>query len=112
MESILRAAVIYLIVWLVMRVTGKRTLAQVTVFDFVLLIMISQAGQQALLGDDLSLTNALLIIVALVGIHLLFTAANYRWSAFDKFANDVPLVLIDDGEILDEPPCTNRRSAR
>lgn len=102
MESILRAAVIYLIVWLVMRVTGKRTLAQVTVFDFVLLIMISQAGQQALLGDDLSLTNALLIIVTLVGIHLLFTAANYRWPVFDQFANDVPLVLIDDGEILQE----------
>jgi uncharacterized membrane protein YcaP (DUF421 family) len=102
MESILRAAVIYFIVWLVVRTTGKRTLAQVTVFDFVLLIMISQAGQQALLGDDLSLTNALLIIVTLVGVHLLFTAANYRWPVFDKFANDVPLVLIDDGEILNE----------
>jgi len=102
METILRAAVIYLIVWVVMRVTGKRTLAQVTVFDFVLLIMISQAGQQALLGDDLSLTNALLIIVTLVGIHLLITSANYRWPVFDKFANDVPLVLIDDGEILGE----------
>ena len=102
MESILRAALIYLVVWLVMRVTGKRTLAQVTIFDFVLLLIISQAGQQALLGDDLSLTNALLIIVTLVGIHLTFTAANYRWPAFDKFANDVPLVLIDDGQILEE----------
>ena len=102
METILRAAAIYLIIWLVMRITGKRTLAQVTIFDFVLLLMISQAGQQALLGDDLSLTNALLIIVTLVGIHLLFTAANYRWPVFDQFANDVPLVLIDDGRVLDE----------
>jgi uncharacterized membrane protein YcaP (DUF421 family) len=85
-----------------MCVTGKRTLAQVTVFYFVVLIMISQAGQQALPGDDLSLTNALLIIVTLVGIHLLFTAANYRLAVFDKFANDVPLVLIDDGQLLDE----------
>lgn len=102
METILRAAAIYLIVWLVMRITGKRTLAQVTIFDFVLLLMVSQAGQQALLGDDLSLTNALLIIVTLVGIHLLFTAANYRWPVFDQFANDVPLVLIDDGRVLDE----------
>jgi len=64
--------------------------------------MISQAGQQALLGDDLSLANALLIIVTLVGIYLLFTAANYRLAVFDKFANDVPLVLIDDGQFLDE----------
>lgn len=102
METILRAAALYLILWLVMRVTGKRTLAQVTIFDFVLLLVVSQAGQQALLGDDLSLTNAFLIIVTLVGIHLLFTLANYRWPAFDQFANDVPLVLIDDGRILDE----------
>jgi uncharacterized membrane protein YcaP (DUF421 family) len=100
METILRAAALYLIVWLVMRVTGKRTLAQVTIFDFVLLLIISQAGQQALLGDDLSLTNAFLIIVTLIGIHLLFTLAAYRWPAFDKFANDVPLVLIADGDIL------------
>ena len=102
METILRAAAIYLILWLVMRISGKRTLAQVTIFDFVLLLVISQAGQQALLGDDLSLTNALLIIVTLLGIHLLFTLASYRWPAFDQFANDVPLVLIDDGQILDE----------
>jgi len=40
--------------------------------------------------------------VTLIGIHVLFTLANYRWPAFDKFANDVPLVLIDDGQILDE----------
>jgi uncharacterized membrane protein YcaP (DUF421 family) len=100
METIVRAAALYLIVWLVMRITGKRTLAQVTIFDFVLLLFVSQAGQQALMGDDLSLVNALLIIVTLVGIHLLFTAANYRWSAFDKFANDVPLVLMDDGEVI------------
>ena len=102
METILRAAAIDLILGLVMRISGKRTLAQVTIFDFVLLLVISQAGQQALLGDDLSLTNALLIIVTLLGIHLLFTLASYRWPAFDQFANDVPLVLIDDGQILDE----------
>jgi uncharacterized membrane protein YcaP (DUF421 family) len=102
METILRAAALYLILWLIMRVSGKRTLAQVTIFDFVLLLVISQAGQQALLGDDLSLTNALLIVVTLMGLHLVFTLAAYRWDAFDKFANDVPLVLIDDGQILDD----------
>jgi uncharacterized membrane protein YcaP (DUF421 family) len=41
METILRAAAVYLILWLLMRVSGKRTLAQVTVFDFVLLLVIS-----------------------------------------------------------------------
>lgn len=44
METILRAVALYLIVWLVMRISGKRTLAQVTIFDFVLLLIVSQAG--------------------------------------------------------------------
>jgi uncharacterized membrane protein YcaP (DUF421 family) len=100
METILRAAAVYLILWLLMRVSGKRTLAQVTVFDFVLLLVISQASQQALLGDDLSVTSAFLIVVTLIGIHLLFTFAAYRWPAFDTFANDVPLVLMEDGRLI------------
>ena len=102
METILRAAAIYLILWLLMRVPGKRTLAQVTIFDFVLLLVISQASQQALLGDDLSLTNTFLIVVTLIGIHLLFTLATYRWASFDKFANDVPLMLMEDGQLIDD----------
>ena len=100
METILRAAAVYLILWLLMRVSGKRTLAQVTVFDFVLVLVISEASQQALLGDDLSVTNALLIVVTLIGIHLLFTFAAYRWPAFDTFAYDVPLILMEDGRLI------------
>jgi len=67
----------------------------------VLLLIVSQAGQQALLGDDLSFTNAFLITVTLIGIHLLFAGADYRWPGFARFAKDVPLVLIDDGRILE-----------
>jgi uncharacterized membrane protein YcaP (DUF421 family) len=45
-------------------------------------------------------TNAFLIVVTLIGIYLLFTFAAYRWPAFDTFANDVPLVLMEDGRLI------------
>ena len=102
METILRGLVIYLIVWLLMRITGKRSLAQVTIFDFVLLLMIGEATQQALLGNDFSVTNAFLAILTLIGIDIVVTRAGQRWPAFDKFTNDVPLVLIENGRPIDD----------
>jgi len=100
MEPILRGAAIYLIVWLLMRITGKRSLAQVTIFDFVLLLMIGEVTQQALLGNDFSVPNAFLAILTLIGIDMVVTLASHRWPAFNKFANDVPLVLIEDGRVI------------
>jgi uncharacterized membrane protein YcaP (DUF421 family) len=44
------------------RLAGKRSLAQITTFDFVLLLIVSEAPQQALLGDDGSITNAALVV--------------------------------------------------
>src|SRR5690606_20897784 len=56
-DMILRAAAIYAFVWLVLRISGKRTMSEMTAFDFVLLLIFGEATQQAILGDDLSLTN-------------------------------------------------------
>jgi uncharacterized membrane protein YcaP (DUF421 family) len=58
MESVLRATAIYVFLLLVFRITGKRSLAQITAFDFVLLLIIGEATQQALLGEDFSVINA------------------------------------------------------
>lgn len=48
-----------------MRLSGRRSLAQITAFDFVLLLIIAEATQQALLGDDFSLVNAFILILTL-----------------------------------------------
>ena len=66
MDSILRSAAVYLVLVFVFRLSGKRALAQVTTFDLVLLLIISEATQEALIGHDFSLTNALLVILTLV----------------------------------------------
>lgn len=66
MDAVLRAVAVYGFLLVIMRLSGKRTLAQVTAFDLVLLLIIGEATQQALLGDDFSVTNAFVVITTLI----------------------------------------------
>ena len=59
MESVIRAGVVYMVLLVLFRIAGKRCLAEVTTFDLVLLLIISEAVQQAMIANDNSMTNAL-----------------------------------------------------
>lgn len=100
MESVVRALAIYLILMLVFRIAGKRSLAQITTFDFVLLLVIGEATQQALLGNDFSLTNAVVIILTLVMLDIGFSQVQHRFPQLGRFLDDVPLLLVENGQLL------------
>jgi uncharacterized membrane protein YcaP (DUF421 family) len=100
MDAVLRGAVIYLVLLLIFRLTGKRTLSQITTFDLVLLLIIGEATQQALLGDNYSITNALLVIVTLVVIDLVLAQLKQRSRRLDKWIDGVPLVIVENGRPL------------
>lgn len=100
MEFLIRAVVIYLGLTGLFRVAGKRTLSQVTPFDLVLLLIISETVQQALLGDDHSLTNAMLLVLALIGMDILLSVLKQRWRWLDRLLDDRPLIIVRDGRPL------------
>ena len=100
MDSVLRAATIYIALMIIMRIAGKRSLAQITTFDFVLLLIIGEATQQALLGQDYSLTNALIVIVTLVTLDIALSLLKRRSKTVDKWLEDVPLVIVENGVAL------------
>jgi uncharacterized membrane protein YcaP (DUF421 family) len=102
MDAVLRAAAIYFFLLLLLRLTGKRSLGQMTTFDFVLLLVVAEATQQGLLGNDFSLTNAFLVILALVGIDTGMSLIERRSPAVDKLINGTPLVIVEDGQPLTE----------
>src|SRR3954462_6219088 len=102
MEPVLRASGCYLLLLLVVRLSGKRGLAQVTIFDLILLLLISQTVGQALIGDDSSLTTAAVITVTLVVINRVNDAAAHRWADMSHVIDDAPLVLIEDGHVHDD----------
>jgi uncharacterized membrane protein YcaP (DUF421 family) len=102
MDAILRALTVYVLLALVFRIAGKRTLAQITTFDFVLVLVLGEATQQALLGDDPSLTNATLVIVTLVTLDIAFSWLKVHYPRVECWVDGVPIVLVDRGQLLRE----------
>ena len=100
MDSVLRAAAIYLVLLVLFKIAGRRTLAELTTFDLVLLMVIGEATQQALLGDDFSLTNAVLVIVTLIAIDIGFSLLKQRSAAFARVLDGGPTVLVEQGQVL------------
>lgn len=102
MEPVLRAAAMYMILLVLFRIAGRRTLAEASTFDFVLLLIISEATQQAMTGSDYSVTNALLVIGTLILLDVLFTFLLNRFRGLDKAVNGLPLVVVAQGQPLRE----------
>jgi uncharacterized membrane protein YcaP (DUF421 family) len=102
MESVVRAAVIYAFLLLIFRITGKRSLAQITAFDFVLLLIIGESTQQALLGDDFSVINACVVIGTLMFLELGLSLVK-RWAPrLDLALESTPLIIVDNGRLMEE----------
>ena len=99
MESVLRGAAIYLILLVIMRFSGRRTMAQMTPFDFVLLLIIAETTQQALLGEDFSITNAVVLIVTLFSIDIGLSYIKRLSTTAAKLLDGVPTVLMREGKV-------------
>lgn len=100
MDTVLRGLFIYVFLLLIFRISGQRSLGQVTTFDFVLLLIIAETTQQALLGDDFSLTNSALLIMTLVSIDIGLSLLKQRSQRVDRLLEGVPLVVVDQGRPL------------
>jgi uncharacterized membrane protein YcaP (DUF421 family) len=99
MSSVIRAACIYALLLIIFRIAGKRTLAQITTFDLVLTLIISEAIQQALVDSDNSLTNAILLVVTLVSLDLGLSMLKQRSDRVDRIVEGVPVIIMDRGTL-------------
>lgn len=102
MDSVLRTVGLYVFLVVLFRVAGRRTLSEMTNFDFVLLLIISEATQQGMLGDDYSITNALLVIVTLVFLDILLSLAKQRVPRLERVLEGGPTVIVVDGRPREE----------
>lgn len=100
MDTIIHAAGIYLAVMFLLRMSGRRTLAQATTFDLVLLLVISEATQQALLGDDDSLTTAILVIATLIALDIAFSLLKIYAPSVNHLIEGQPMILVENGRPL------------
>jgi uncharacterized membrane protein YcaP (DUF421 family) len=99
MEVIVRALAMYVLLWLIFRVSGKRTLKDMTTFDFILLLIVSECTQEGLIGQDPSVTGAILAVSTLVGVDILLSVLKRRNQGVEKVLDSVPVILIEKGRM-------------
>jgi uncharacterized membrane protein YcaP (DUF421 family) len=100
MDAVFRALAIYFALMLILRGSGKRSLAQITTFDLVLVLILGESAQQALIGEDYSITSGVLVIATLVGIDMTLSFLQERSTRLSKWLDGVPLVIVEDGQAL------------
>lgn len=98
METVIRGAAIYFILLIALRLSGRRTVAQMTPFDLVLLLIIAETTQQALLGDDFSIINATLLIIVLFSLDIGLSYIKQWAPRVARIIDGTPTVLISDGK--------------
>ena len=99
MESVIRGLAVYAFLLLVFRLAGKRTLSETTNFELVLLLIISETTQQAMVGYDQSMTNAFLLILTLVGCTVTLAWFKQRFPVWDRVLDDIPTIVVENGHM-------------
>jgi uncharacterized membrane protein YcaP (DUF421 family) len=102
MEPVIRALVVYLFLLVVFRISGKRTLSETSSFDLILLLIISETTQQAMVDGDHSMTNAALLVITLVSLDVLLSLVK-RWSpSVESWLDGLPLIILRNGKPLED----------
>ena len=102
MESIIKAVVVYVGLLVLFRLSGKRTLAEVSPFGLVLLLIISEAVQQALIDSDNSMTNGFLLVTTLVALNVVMSEVKLRWRRAERVLDSTPLLIVENGKPIPE----------
>jgi uncharacterized membrane protein YcaP (DUF421 family) len=99
---VVRTLVVYLALFLLLRVTGKRQLGQLTPFDLVVLLIVSNAVQNAMVGSDTTLTGGLLAAATLVGANTALNRLLLRSPRLSGALVGQPSLLLHEGRFIDE----------
>ncbi|HWA65815.1 MAG TPA: DUF421 domain-containing protein [Mycobacteriales bacterium] len=111
MDIALRTIVLYFFVVVLMRVVGRRELSSLTAVDLVLLIVMGDAIQQGLTQDDYSVTGAIIVISTFAVLQVATAYAGFRSRTVRRLLEGRPVVLIDDGKLVEANLRRNRLTA-
>jgi len=98
MESIFRAAFMYIFLMFIIRIAGTRTLSEMTTFDFILLLVIGDASQQAITSNDYSVINAVIVIMTFILMDMLLAYVKHKFERVERFIDGSPVILINNGK--------------
>ena len=100
MEIVYRATAIFLFLWFVTRILGKRTLGEMTAFELVLLVIMGDLVQQGVTQEDFSMTGAMLAVGTMALLILAFEWVSFRFPRTRKALEGQPVIVVRDGQML------------
>jgi len=98
-EIVLRTAVVYIVLLLLLRLAGKRELGQMSIFDLVVVLIVANAVQNAMVGPDTSLTGGLLAAASLIALNWLIDRLGIRYAWLGRRLSSEPTMLIWNGTL-------------
>ncbi len=98
-QLVVRAVLVYFFLLILLRMTGKRQVGQLAPFDLILLLVLSNAVQNAMNGGDNSYTAGILSAGTLVGINYLVSFGTYRSKWFSRLVEGKPTILVHNGKV-------------
>lgn len=101
-QFILRGAVVYIAVLILLRISGKRQVAQMGIIEFVALLLISNAVQNSMNGGDNSITGGIILAATLLALTHLLAILTYKSDKFENLVQGEPTLLIRHGKFLEK----------
>jgi uncharacterized membrane protein YcaP (DUF421 family) len=99
---VLRTVIVYAAILLALRVAGKRELGQMTPFDLVVILLIANAVQNAMVGPDTSVTGGLIAAAVLVALDFVIARSRGRLPWLRRAVEGTPVLLIHDGRFVEQ----------
>jgi uncharacterized membrane protein YcaP (DUF421 family) len=101
MDLVLRAAAIFVFLFVLTRVIGKRELGSLQPFDLMLLIVLGDALQQGITQDDYSVTGALLIVGTFAVLQVSLSWMSFRFPSARPILEGEPIIVLQDGNVIE-----------
>jgi uncharacterized membrane protein YcaP (DUF421 family) len=100
LDLVIRAAVVYFSVLILLRISGKRQIGQMGATEFVSVLLISNAVQNSMNGGDNSLVGGLILAAVLISLTMIISYLTYRSSFFQSLFEGTPRLVIHEGKYL------------
>lgn len=101
MDLVIRATIIFVVMWIITRVAGRRELSTMQPIDVILLVVIGDMVQQGVTQGDNSVTGAMLVIFTFTLLTVAFSYVSFRVPALRPVMEGEPLLLVEDGKVLE-----------
>ena len=101
MDIVLRAIIIYVLVFIFTRALGRRELSTLQPFDFILLVVIGDLIQSGVTQNDLSVTGVLIVVCTIGILQVIFSYLSFRFRRVRPVLQGEPIVLVENGQLIE-----------